>query len=421
MTTSLERKSGRLGKAKDEPIIRSLLDIDFYKITMAQFAWGYRQLVPVGYGYKNRTTRIRVADVVPVEELREQLEHTRTLRSTGAEINFLRSLDGLFEGDFLEFLREVRLPEISVRVVDGQFDIETEGFWPEAIFWETIILSTVNELYYRNLLEKEGRTLQDLYPEGMRRLFEKIAKLRANPEVKFIEFGTRRRSSREWQEIVTFILSRLVPEQLLGTSNVHLARTLHLQPSGTCAHENDMVYAALAGDDDEMLRDSHKRMLEDWWDLYGERLAVALTDTFGSDFFFEDFTLEQARNWRGLRQDSGDPYEFGEREIAFYQNFGIDPKTKLLLPSDGLDVDLMIGLTNRFADRINVVHGWGTNLTNDLGLDPISHVVKAISANGVHTVKLSDNAAKATGDPKDVERYKRVFGYTRTASQETIY
>ncbi len=421
MTTSLERKGARLSKTKDEPIIRSLLDIDFYKITMAQFAWVYRRSVVVGYGYKNRTTGIRVADFVPVEELCEQLEHTRTLRFTEAEIDYLRSLEGLFDEDFLDFFREVRLPEISLRVVDGQFAIETEGKWSEAIFWETIILSIVNELYYRNLLAREGKTIQDLYPEGMRRLGVKKAKLKANPRVRFTEFGTRRRACREWQRNVTEDLANEVPTQLLGTSNVHLARTLHLDPFGTCAHEDDMVYGALAGDDDEMLRASHKQMLEDWWSLYGERLAVALTDTFGSDFFFEDFTREQACNWRGMRQDSGNPYEFGEREIAFYQIFGIDPKTKLLLPSDGLDVDLMIGLTNRFADRINIVHGWGTNLTNDLGLDPISHVVKAISANGVHTVKLSDNLAKATGDPKDIARYKRVFGYTRTASQETVY
>ena len=145
---------------------------------------------------------------------------------------------------------------------------------------------------------------------------------------------------------------------------------------------------------------------------YGEPLSIALTDTYGTDFFFRDFTPEQAQAWRGLRHDSGDPFAFGEKAIAFYQGHGIDPRTKTLVFSDGLEVETILALTDRFSDRIRVVFGWGTKLTNYPGCAPLSIVVKILSSCGHGAVKLSDNLEKALGTPKDIERYMRIFGHT---------
>jgi len=211
-----------------------------------------------------------------------------------------------------------------------------------------------------------------------------------------------------------------VPKQLAGTSNVYFAMKFDLKPIGTFAHELDMVYSGIYCGSDEELRGSHNRVLEDWWNLYGAPLSIALTDTFGSKFFFEDMTKEQAEKWKGLRQDSGDPIEFGERAVKFYESHGIDPKTKLIVFSDGLDVFTIVKLAEHFKGRINVTFGWGTNLTNDVGFDTLSLVVKAVEANGKPLVKLSDNLAKAMGPAKVVERFKRVFGYTNTDSKECV-
>ena len=182
-----------------------------------------------------------------------------------------------------------------------------------------------------------------------------------------------------------------------------------------------MVLSRLFGDSDEAIRGSHNRVLREWWDEYGASLSIALTDTYGTDFFFKDMTEEQARLWKGLRHDSGDPFAFGEKAIAFYEGYGIDPRDKLLIFSDGLEIETICAIADRFAGRIRVTFGWGTNLTNDLGFPPLSLVVKVVEACGHRTVKLSDNLAKATGSPRDIERFKRIFRYVDTVSQECKY
>jgi len=405
-------------------IIRSLLDLDYYKLTMAQVAWQNFPDVPVTYGFTNRTRKVRLAEEVPEALLRRELDAARDLRFTDEEIGYLSGL-GIFRADFLDFLRTVRLPPFDLGVENGQYRIKVAGYWPQAIFWETIILSIVNELYY------EGRTAANpgngyslaylARREGWTRLEEKIRRLERQPDVRFLEFGTRRRFSREWQEAVVTRLAARLPKQIIGTSNVDLARRLGLRPVGTFAHEMFMVFSGIyhAGDDD--IRASHNRVLRYWWRAYGESLSIALTDTFGTGFFFRDFTPEQAAAWRGLRQDSGDPFVFGETAIEFYRNLGIDPRTKTIVFSDGLDLDLIESLQVVFAGRTNVVFGWGTNLTNDCGHDPLSLVVKVAAVNGHPTVKLSDNIAKAMGPPEEIERFKRIFGYEGGTDDECRY
>ena len=182
-----------------------------------------------------------------------------------------------------------------------------------------------------------------------------------------------------------------------------------------------MIFSGIFHGSDEEIRASHQKVLDIWWQEYGEPLSIALTDTYGSDFFFRDFTEEQAQNWRGLRQDSGDSIMFGEKAIAFYNRLGIDPREKLIVFSDGLDIRKIVEIAERFTGRIKVAFGWGTNLTNDLGLKPLSLIVKAIEANGYRTVKLSDNLAKAMGDKEDIDRFIKIFEYSNTFSEALVY
>jgi nicotinate phosphoribosyltransferase len=318
------------------------------------------------------------------------------------------------------------MPEVLIEKNEDRYRIETAGKWPEAIFWETLILNIVNELYFRGRLEADGVTtdtdrLEAFWRGGSERLRDKIARLKLLPDAHVMEFGNRRRFSGSWQETVVNYLMDEIPTSLIGTSNVRLAMNYGLKPSGTFAHEMYMIYSGLFRGSDEELRSSHNLVLRHWWEEYGEPLSVALTDTYGSGFFFRDLSPEQAANWKWLRHDSGDPFAFGERAIAFYQGLGIDPAGKGIVYSDGLDIDVIERIHARFAGRIGLVYGWGTNLTNDLGYPALSLVMKAIEANGNRLVKLSDNPAKATGPADEVERFKRVFGYEEGERVECTY
>ena len=409
-------------------IIKSLLDMDLQPYLMAQVAWLHHRDVPVRYGFTNRTRKVPIARYVPENELRFELGHVRNLHFQPDELEYLRTCrhlpQGLFRPEFLEFLRTLRLPPIEIeRTADDQLRIETEGPWPEAIFWETIILSVVNELYYRSLLEQYSA--DTIYTTGRQRLRDKISTLRRNRKIRFTDFGNRRRFSRMWQEEVVEQMLRHVPSQLAGTSNVRLAHMFDLPPVGTMAHEMFMVQSGIDrardGDTDDVIRNSHGATLDGWYDTYGEPLSLGLTDTYGSEFFFRDFGAERAREWRGLRQDSGDPIAFGERAIEFYKSVGVDPKTKIVVFSDGLDIETIVRVHERFNGRIKTGFGWGTNLTNDLGLDPLSIVVKATRTAGFPTVKLSNNLAKAMGPAEEVERFRRIFNHTGTDSAECRY
>lgn len=398
------------------PIIESLLDVDFYKFTMGQMVFLRYPDVPVTYALTNRTREIRLASVVDEVELREELDHARSLRFNNSELHYLRGTneygDRMFSEDYLDFLRGLALPEYELDQVDGSFQLSFTGLWSHAIYWETIALALLSELYYRSLMRKLSTFEKDLvYAEGKMRLANKIRVLREHPQIEFVDFGTRRRFSREWQYYVDRTLAEELPEQFPGTSATESALRHGLVPMGTSAHELYMVMSSIMNESDDRIRASHNQVLKDWWELYGWGLSVAVTDTYGSEFFFRDMTASQARAWKGLRHDSGDPLEFGERAIRFYEDHGIDPKEKLVIFSDGLELDTILGLSERFHGRVKLSFGWGTNLTNDMGFDPIAIVVKAVEACGIRTVKLTDNLAKATGSKEDIERFKRIFGH----------
>lgn len=397
-------------------IIQSLLDLDFYKITMCQLAHKSFPNTIVEYAFKNRKSSIRLAEIIPIDRLRTEINSVKTLTLSNSQLDFLRKQE-IFSEDFLEYLykinRSIPLSDVNISVIDGQYDIHTTGAWPIAIFWETIILSIVNELYYES---KYGTSFS--YLKGLDKLSDKIKILKQYPGIKFSDFGTRRRASQNWQALVVNKLKHTLPDtQFIGTSNVQLAMSYGLKPIGTFAHELPMIASGIWYDTDESLRASHGKILDMWYELYGKKLSTALTDTFGSKFFFEDFD-SRANDWNGLRQDSGDPFEFGENAINYYVSRGIDPMTKTIVFSDGLDLEKIIQLHIRFNGRINVVYGWGTTLTNDLGYETLSIVMKAVRANGNELVKLSDNLNKATGSEAVLSRYKYVFGYTNTQAED---
>ena len=384
--------------------------LDYYKATMSQHEFEHFPTVDVTFELKNRA-RTLLSEYVHPDELHERLE---SLRHGWApeEIAYLASLqnqDGTaqFSEAYLDYLADSPLPEVQVSLDDrGDIAATSHGEWPLVTFWETVVMSELNELYFDNKLKSEGSSLNELYAEGNRRLDEKIAVLADRPDIKFADFGTRRRFSYGWHKHVVERLDTELPNNFVGTSNIYLAHALDLRPIGTYAHELPMVYAALADKEGRNPLEGHNEMLQDWQQTYRGDLSIALTDTFTSEFFFADFTQAQAEIWKGLRHDSGDPIAFGEQVIAFYEAHDIEPLQKTIVFSDGLDLETIVLLADHFKGRINLMFGWGTTLTNDLGLVTNNIVMKAVEVDGVGTVKLSDNAGKHTGNEETIDRYQ---------------
>ena len=389
-------------------------ELDFYKATMSQVAYETNPEAGVTFQLKNRSEDSLFAYVDP-KQLQARLDVIAQRGFDHDELAYLSTLDDgtkpLFSKEYLAYLEGKSLPEVTVSVNEFSLDIHVDasGDWPIATFWETVAMAEVNELYFETYVQRHDINMMDLFDEGDERLSAKIETLKEHPDIKFADFGTRRHFSYRWQKYVVERLARELPEQFLGTSNIGLSHDLKMRPIGTFAHEMPMVYAALADKQGDSVRASHGHMLDDWYERYGTSLSIALTDTFGSDFFFADFGAERAIAWKGVRHDSGDPIAFGEKTIAFYAQHGVDPSTKTIVFSDGLDIDDIVSLHHHFADRINVVFGWGTSLTNDLGIPALNIVMKAVTANGTPTVKLSDVVTKHTGDETSIERYRHEF------------
>lgn len=385
--------------------------IDAYKPTMGQVQFERHKDAIVTFTFKNRGKEKLVTHIDMVELQRRLDTYQQGWRQ--GELEFLATQEriegsALFSEEYLNFLKEEELPPVTVTFDEDTQDIaiHTTGQWPLVTFWETVVMSEVNELYFETKIRKEGLDLAEIYDEGDRRLTEKIKILQERPDIQFADFGTRRRFSKRWHEYVIGRLVNECPDNLIGVSSVGFAQKFELTPIGTCAHEMDMVYAALA---DKVGRDpleGHSEMMSDWEEIYDENLSTALPDTFGSQFFFADMTPEQAEHWKAIRHDSGDPVKFGEQVIAFYEELGIDPLTKTIVFSDGLDIETIIMLADHFKDRVKLVFGWGTTLTNDLGLQPLSIVMKATEVDGIPTVKLSDNKGKHTGSMEKIKQYQ---------------
>ena len=386
--------------------------LDYYKATMGMNEFLKHPETEVTFTLKNRSPNL-LSEFVSPAELQDRLNEL-TEGWQPDEVAYLAGLqnqDGkaMFSQEYLDFLIDNPLPPVKIGHDErGDLAVESTGKWPLVTFWETVIMSEINEIYFRNKLAHEGRSLEELYAEGDRRLNEKIELLKNRPDIKFSDFGTRRRFSYDWQRHVIERVANELPDNFIGTSNIYLAHKLRLKPIGTFAHEMPMVYAALADKSGNNPLDGHNQALREWQYSYGDELSIALTDTFTTDFFFADFTPKQMASWKGLRHDSGDPIDFGNKAIEFYKKNGINPLEKTIVFSDGLDVDEIIHLADYFKDKINVTFGWGTTLTNDLGITPNNFVMKATEADGVSTVKLSDVPGKHTGSGDKIKEYSKL-------------
>ena len=418
-------------KWKIDPIVRSLLDTDFYKLLMCQSIFRNRPDTVVRFRLINRSTDIRLADLIDEGELREQLDHVRGLSLTRGEGTWLRGNTfygkrQMFRPDFMEFLENLRLPPYHLEKRDGQYELTFEGRWPEVMLWEIPALAILMELRSRAVLETLGRfELQVLYARAMTRLWEKIEVLRTLPDLLIADFGTRRRHSFLWQDWAVQAMIEGLGERFTGTSNCLIAMRRDIEAIGTNAHELPMVYAALA-DTDEELRRAPYEVLADWHEEHDGNLRLILPDTYGTEGFLAG-APDWLAGWTGIRIDSGDPATGAETAIRWWRDRGEDPRQKLVIFSDGLDVQKIVELHHQFHGRVKVSFGWGTLLTNDFrglvagdGLAPFSLVCKAVSADGRPTVKLSDNPAKATGPADEIARYRRVFDVGQQARMDVV-
>lgn len=444
-----------------DPIVRSLLDTDFYKLLMLQFIWKHFRQTKVSFGLRNRTAKVRLADTIRREELVSQLEHVKRLRFRRSELiwlagNTFYSTRGIFEPAFLEWLENgFCLSEYELHERDGQFELRFTGPWVSVTMWEIYALSIVNELKTRAALKGMSEfELDILYARAKTRLWSKILRMQNVPGLAIADFGTRRRHSFLWQEYVVEAMHAELHGSFVGTSNTFLAYKHDLEAIGTNAHEIPMAMAALT-DNDGDLKEAQYRMLELWQQTYGGALLVMLPDTYGTTQFLENAPA-WVTDWTGQRVDSKDPFVAGDEYIRWLEQRGADPRNKLLIASDGLDVQEILSLhayfggtiqpgvsaldfrdANDFLDerkwrrerRIRFSAGWGTLLTNDFrdchprgedGLEPISLVCKLRSAEERPAIKLSDNYLKASGPAELVEHYREVFGLEGMANLPVV-
>lgn len=366
-------------------IIQSLLDTDLYKITMMQVVLHQFPQAQVEYRFKCRDEGV---DLKPyAEEIKAEIDNLCSLRFSEDELEYLEHLR-FIKADFVDFLRLFQLNSDYIQVsVKEELQIVIQGPWLHTIMFEVPVLAIVNQLFFA-----DHAIIPD-YTEGERRLYDKIDLIKVHKDSSgflMSDFGTRRRFSRDWHEKIVTELQDKLEHNFSGTSNVYLAKKLGLTPIGTMAHEFLQAAQALG----PRLIDSQKFALEAWAQEYRGDLGIALSDVVGFDAFLLDFDLYFSKLFDGARQDSGDPFEWGEKLISHYESMHIDPKTKRMVFSDGLDIPLALKIYDRFSKRCNVGFGIGTNLTNDLGYTPMQIVIKMTRCNNQPVAKISDSPGK---------------------------
>lgn len=387
-------------------IIQSLLDTDLYKFTMMQVVLHHFPGAQVEYKFKCRSEGV---DLTPdLEAIRGELRELCRLRLADDELAYLRGLRFL-KSDFVDFLGLFHFNAKYIRIEPaakspGEIDITIRGPWLHTILYEIPVLAIISELYFRRT--QPGFDLA----EGRRRLQAKIDLVRTvDPALgfKISDFGTRRRFSAQWHEEAIKTLKREVPECFAGTSNVLFAMRNGLTPLGTMGHEYMQACQALG----PRLRDSQMFAFETWAREYRGDLGIALSDTYGLDAFLRDFDVYFCKLFDGARHDSGDPFEWGERVVAHYARSRVDARSKTLIFSDQLSFPLAIEIARRFHGRAKTAFGIGTNLTNDVGCEPINIVIKMTECNGQPVAKVSDSPGKTMcKDERYLAYLRQVFG-----------
>jgi nicotinate phosphoribosyltransferase len=386
-------------------IITSLLDTDLYKFTMMQVVLHHFPASRVEYRFRCRTVGV---DLTPyVEEIRREVAHLCSLTFHDDELDYLRRMR-FIKSDFIDFLALFHLNERYIAITpspkgNGEIEIVIAGPWLHTILFEIPVLAIVNEVFFRNT-----QTAPD-YVEGRQRLSEKIALLGGRPEYaecKIADYGTRRRFSKRWHDEVILALKGGLGPQFTGSSNVYYAMKHGLTPLGTMAHEYLQACQGLG----PRLRDSQIFGFEMWAKEYRGDLGIALSDVYGMKAFLRDFDMYFCKLFDGARHDSGDPFEWGERLLAHWESNRCDPRTKIMVFSDALDIPKVIQLFERFGGRCKVAFGVGTNLTNDLGYQPLQIVIKMVRCNGQPVAKLSDSPGKnMENDPAYLAYLRQVF------------
>ena len=388
-------------------IINSLLDTDLYKFTMMQVVLHQFPGAEVEYRFKCRNAgKPGIQNLAPfINEIREEIRGLCSLRFQDAELAYLKGMR-FIKSDFVDFLGIFKLNEKYVTLTAlpcGELEVSIKGPWLHTILFEIPLLAIINEVYFRHT-----QKTPDL-AEGRKRLDTKIGELQAEglEALKIADYGTRRRFGKAWhEEVLRTLATRLgtgAPGQFAGTSSVLFAMKLGLTPLGTMAHEYLQACQALG----PRLRDSQIFGFEMWAKEYRGDLGIALSDVYGMSAFLRDFDLYFCKLFDGARHDSGDPFEWGERMLAHYVKNRVDPKTKTLIFSDALTVPRTIALYQQFRGRCQLAFGIGTNLTNDLGYEPLQIVIKMVHCNGQPVAKLSDTPSKNMCDDEKYLAYLR--------------
>ena len=388
----------------NHPVISTLLDTDLYKYTMQQSMF---RRYPEAHARMEFHCRDEQALAVTKKQLEEQCEALGDLRLSADELQWLSELPYIGD-DFVDYLSLFRLNpnKVSVEQNNGQLSLVIEGNWCEVTHYEIFLLAIISELHGRSFSD-------DAIQLGQQRLDGKLSLLSGNGALNLVDFGTRRRFSKDWQQHVVQTLQQKLPDSFIGTSNLHLARTLGVHPVGTMSHEWLQSHQVLG----ESLRSSQRDALNVWLKEYRGQLGIALTDTISMKAFLKDFTPDLAAAYQGMRHDSGDPLVWGELALAHYKKLGIDPREKTLVFSDKLNFQKALEIQQWFAGHINVSFGIGTYLTNDMGYKAPNIVIKLTELNGRPVAKLSDSPGKTLCKDADyVELLKITFGYGLNAA-----
>lgn len=383
-------------------IITSLLDTDLYTLTVGQTAYHNYPKANVAYEFTCRNEGVQLGFLA--EEVQREIslmsENVRGL--TSKEVDYVSENLDFLKDNYIQFLAHYQFnpDEVKVQNVNGDLKIRIEGLWYRTVFWEVPLLAIVNELYFRGLNKGGGA-----WEQGKINLANHVEMIKPYPQFRFAEFGTRRRFSKAWQDYEVGYLKEKVGKQLVGVSNVWLAMKHKLKAIGTVSHQYFSAHLALVDD----IALAQKRALHVWLSEFDNMLGIALTDTFTTKAFFNDFGNVLSNAFDGLRHDSGCPYEFAENSIQHYVKMGIDPKTKTLVFSDGLDFPRAIDIWKEFVGQIGVSFGIGTWLSNNMGLKPLNIVIKLIECNGEHVVKLSDVSGKNMGNAEKIIEVKHAY------------
>ena len=396
-----------------EPIVTSLLDTDLYKFNMDQVIFHKHTNLSGEYDFLCRNEGV-VFTPEMLEEINAQIDHLCSLRFSRQELDYLRSIR-FIKNDYVEFLRLWRpIREYVTTGLNekGELSIVVRGPLFSAMQFEIYLLEIVNEVYFRLRYDYSA-----LRASAEEKLNQKIRDFRAGKYTfQFAEFGSRRRLSREWEDEVVRRFSAET-DNCVGTSNVYLAMKYGLKPIGTYAHEFVQMYQGI---DSIPLAYTNHYAMEDWYDEYRGDNGTALTDTVTTDLFLLDFNRAMVNNYTGVRHDSGDPFEWGEKMIAHYKKYGVDPRTKLLLFSDGLDFDRAQQLYDYFKDRVKVSFGIGTFCSNDTCEEPLNIVIKLQTVNGRPVAKVSDTPGKAMcRDREYLEYLKGSIAFRLAREKET--